>query len=92
MSKSKLVLLATASAFVLSMGAAKADITIAIVGPITGPYAAFGEQMKQGATKAVADLNAKGGVNGEKVVLEIGDDACDPKQAVAVLIGAALLA
>jgi branched-chain amino acid transport system substrate-binding protein len=84
MSKSKLVLLATASAFVLSMGAAKADITIATVGPMTGPYAAFGEQMKQGATKAVADLNAKGGVNGEKVVLEIGDDACDPKQAVAV--------
>ena len=30
------------------------------------------------------DVNAKGGINGEKVRLEIGDDACDPKQAVAV--------
>lgn len=84
MSKTKLGLLATASALVLSMGAAKADIVIATVGPMTGPYAAFGEQMTQGAQKAVADLNAAGGVNGEKVVLEIGDDACDPKQAVAV--------
>ncbi|MFV1852355.1 MAG: branched-chain amino acid ABC transporter substrate-binding protein [Thalassospira sp.] len=84
MSKTKLGLLATASALVLSMGAAKADIVIATVGPMTGPYAAFGEQMTKGAEKAVADLNAAGGVNGEKVVLEVGDDACDPKQAVAV--------
>ncbi|RCK52614.1 ABC transporter [Thalassospira profundimaris] len=84
MSKTKLGLLATASALVLSMGAAKADITIATVGPMTGPYAAFGEQMRQGATKAVEDINAAGGVNGEKLVLEVGDDACDPKQAVAV--------
>ena len=30
------------------------------------------------------DLNAAGGVLGKKLVLEIGDDACDPKQAVAV--------
>src|SRR3989337_1301113 len=61
-----------------------ADITIATVGPITGQYAAFGEQMKKGAEMAVADINAAGGVNGEKLVLEVGDDACDPKQAVAV--------
>ena len=61
-----------------------ADITIATAGPITGQYAAFGEQMKRGAEKAVADINAAGGVNGEQLVLEVGDDACDPKQAVAV--------
>jgi branched-chain amino acid transport system substrate-binding protein len=30
------------------------------------------------------DINAKGGINGEKVKLVIGDDACDPKQAVAI--------
>jgi branched-chain amino acid transport system substrate-binding protein len=57
---------------------------IATVGPITGQLAALGEQYKQGAGLAVADINAAGGVNGEKLVLEIGDDACDPKQAVAV--------
>jgi branched-chain amino acid transport system substrate-binding protein len=40
--------------------------------------------MKAGAEMAVADLNAAGGVLGQKLQLEIGDDACDPKQAVAV--------
>ena len=33
---------------------------------------------------AVADINAAGGVNGQKLELQIGDDACDPKQATAV--------
>ncbi|MFA5120286.1 branched-chain amino acid ABC transporter substrate-binding protein [Zavarzinia sp.] len=61
-----------------------ADITIATAGPMTGQYAAFGEQMKRGAEQAVADINAAGGINGRKLKLEVGDDACDPKQAVAV--------
>jgi branched-chain amino acid transport system substrate-binding protein len=68
----------------LSASTALADITIAVAGPITGQYAAFGEQLKRGAEMAVADINAAGGVNGEQLVLEVGDDACDPKQAVAV--------
>src|SRR6185295_19391885 len=68
----------------LNASTALADITIATVGPITGSLAALGEQYKRGAEMAVADINAAGGVNGEKLVLEIGDDACDPKQAVAV--------
>jgi branched-chain amino acid transport system substrate-binding protein len=61
--------------------AARADITIAVAGPMTGSEAAFGEQFKHGATKAVADINAKGGVLGQKLNLIMGDDACDPKQA-----------
>ena len=51
---------------------------------MTGQYAAFGEQMKRGAEMAVKDINAAGGVNGQKLELQIGDDACDPKQATAV--------
>lgn len=65
-------------------GAALADIVIATAGPMTGQYASFGAQMKAGAEQAVADINAAGGINGEMLVLEVGDDACDPKQAVAV--------
>jgi branched-chain amino acid transport system substrate-binding protein len=60
------------------------DTPIAIVGPITGQYASFGAQMKNGGEMAVADINAAGGVLGKKLDLSIGDDACDPKQAVAV--------
>ena len=66
-------------------GARAADqIIIATAGPITGQYAVFGEQMVRGAEMAVADINAAGGLLGKEVVLEIGDDACEAKQAVAV--------
>ncbi|MEE8563198.1 MAG: branched-chain amino acid ABC transporter substrate-binding protein [Alphaproteobacteria bacterium] len=59
-------------------------IVIATAGPMTGQYATFGEQMRRGAEQAVKDINAAGGVLGKKLKLEIGDDQCDPKQAVAV--------
>ena len=75
---------AAAATAVLAAQAARADIEIATAGPITGQYATFGAQMKAGAEQAVADLNAAGGVLGQKLVLTVGDDACDPKQAVAV--------
>src|SRR6195952_4165036 len=64
--------------------AAQAQIRIATVGPMTGNYAAVGAQMKAGAEQAVADINKAGGVNGQQLVLEVGDDACDPRQAVSV--------
>ncbi len=77
-------ILMTAALTAFSGHAARADIIIATAGPMTGQYASFGEQMKRGAEMAVADINAAGGVMGQMVKLEIGDDACDPKQAVAV--------
>ena len=60
------------------------DIMVATAGPMTGQYASFGEQMKNGAELAVEEINAAGGVNGKMLKLSVGDDACDPKQAVAV--------
>ena len=79
--------LLSAQAFVATLfiaNLAHADLVIGVAGPITGQYAVFGEQLKRGAELAVADLNAKGGVLGQKLKLEVGDDACDPKQSVAV--------
>ncbi len=78
------LLAAVAVAAFAAVPASAQDIGVATAGPITGQYAAFGEQMKRGAEMAVADINAKGGVLGKKLKLEVGDDACDPKQAVAV--------
>jgi len=77
---------AVAAAFSLAAfaGAANADLVVAIAGPMTGQYASAGDQIRKGAEMAVADINAKGGVLGQKLVLEVGDDACDPKQAVSV--------
>ncbi|NYZ11707.1 branched-chain amino acid ABC transporter substrate-binding protein [Azospirillum sp. RWY-5-1] len=80
----KKTLLAAAAVTALFSTAARADIAVATAGPITGQYASFGEQMKKGMEMAVADINAAGGLLGEKLKLEVGDDACDPKQAVAV--------
>ena len=65
-------------------GAAHADIKLGVAGPITGPNAAFGAQLQNGAEQAVADINAKGGVLGQKLSLEVGDDVSDPKQGVSV--------
>jgi len=59
-------------------------IRIACAGPLTGSNAAAGDQMKIGAQQAVADFNAAGGVLGRQLILELGDDACDPRQAVSV--------
>ena len=75
--------LGAAAAFASTPATAQ-EIAVATAGPITGQYASFGEQMKRGAEQAVADLNAAGGVLGKKLRLEVGDDACDPKQARAV--------
>ena len=77
--------LMAASAVALISSVAWADeIQVAVEAPITGSNAAFGEQLTRGAEQAVADLNAKGGVLGKQLALSKGDDACEPKQAVAV--------
>ena len=70
--------------FAAGLGEAKAEIAIGTAGPMTGPYAVFGAQMLAGAEQAVKDINESGGLLGEKLVLKVADDACDPRQAVAV--------
>ncbi len=80
----KLIGLALGASFALSAGALAQDITIAVAGPMTGGESAFGRQMKNGAEQVVADINAAGGVLGKKLALQVGDDACDPKQARSV--------
>ena len=68
----------------LATPALSQDINIAVAGPMTGPVATIGEQMKRGAEAAAAAINEAGGINGKKIKIVVEDDACDPKQAVAV--------
>jgi branched-chain amino acid transport system substrate-binding protein len=63
---------------------AQAQVRIGVGGPITGGGAAFGAQLKNGVEQAVEDINAAGGVLGQKLVLEVGDDRSDPKEGVSV--------
>jgi branched-chain amino acid transport system substrate-binding protein len=80
-------------ALVLSFGCALAGLAIAqtggsvkfgVGGPITGPNAATGLQMKNGVQQAVEDINAAGGILGRNITVEFGDDVSDPKQGVSV--------
>jgi branched-chain amino acid transport system substrate-binding protein len=65
-------------------GTAQADILIGVAGPLTGPNAAFGAQLQNGAQQAADDINAAGGVLGQQIALTFGDDVSDPKQGVSV--------
>jgi branched-chain amino acid transport system substrate-binding protein len=63
---------------------AQSTYKIAVAGPLTGAAASYGEEMRRGAQQAADDINAAGGINGKKIELVFGDDACEPKQAVSV--------
>ncbi len=68
----------------LATSPALADILIGTAGPASGPNAALGEQIRRGVEMAVADINATGGLRGERLAVQFADDACDPKKAVEV--------
>ena len=59
-------------------------IKIGIAGPKTGPVTQYGDMQFIGAKMAIEQINAKGGVDGKMLEAKEYDDACDPKQAVAV--------
>ncbi len=65
-------------------GGGAETIKMGVSGPLTGPNAAFGAQLRNGATQAVEDINAAGGILGKKITLVYEDDVSDPKQGVSV--------
>ena len=62
-------------------GSATAQVKFGVGGPITGPNAATGAQMKNGVEQAAADLKT---ILGKTITVEFGDDVSDPKQGVSV--------
>ncbi len=78
---SLVVALATAS----FVSVAQAEtVKVAIAGPTTGAVAQYGDMVRAGALTAIEQINAAGGAGGNKLEAVIMDDACEPKQAVAV--------
>lgn len=57
------------------------EITLGLTAPMTGDYAEYGTVFKNAAELAVEKINAKGGVNGKKLKLVVGDSKADPKEA-----------
>jgi branched-chain amino acid transport system substrate-binding protein len=79
----KAILGLSVSALMLGATVASAEIKIGLAGPATGPVAQYGDMQKI-VLAAIEQINKTGGINGEKLESVIYDDACDPKQAVAV--------
>ncbi len=69
---------------IATAGTAAAQVKFGIQGPITGPNAAFGAQLKNGGEQAIKDINAAGGILGQQISVQFGDDVSDPKQGVSV--------
>lgn len=67
---------------VLTTAASAAEIKIGIIAPMTGQLASEGQDMENAVKLAIADINAKGGVNGDTITTVTADDACDPQQSV----------
>jgi branched-chain amino acid transport system substrate-binding protein len=72
-------------AVALMSGAATAEtLKIGMMGPLTGPYAADGNDIANGVRVAIEVINEAGGIEGfDTIELITQDTACDPKQAVA---------
>jgi branched-chain amino acid transport system substrate-binding protein len=62
--------------------AAIAEVKIGFANSLTGAFAESGERSRIAAEMAVEDLNARGGVLGEKVGMIVADDACGLQTAV----------
>jgi len=61
--------------------APKAGIKIGSLGPLTGQYAADGNDIKNGVMAAIEVMGPEMGALGP-ITLQAEDDACDPRQAV----------
>lgn len=62
------------------MPAHAAEVKLGLVLPMTGANAGEGKDMQNAIELAVKEINAKGGVLGDKITTTTADDACDPQQ------------
>ena len=77
----RLYLAAVTSAGVILAGStAQAEIKIGVVLSVTGPASFLGEPEKRTLEIYVADINAKGGIDGQSISLILYDDAGNPNQ------------
>ncbi|MBP0632154.1 MULTISPECIES: branched-chain amino acid ABC transporter substrate-binding protein [unclassified Cupriavidus] len=85
MTLSRLTTISLAAMLATFGAAANAEtVKIAIAGPMSGSVAQYGDMVKAGALTAIEQINAAGGAGGNKFEVVMMDDACEPKQAVAV--------
>ncbi|MBU3623970.1 ABC transporter substrate-binding protein [Polynucleobacter sp. AP-Latsch-80-C2] len=75
---------AVAAAAMFTTGAYAADIKLGVSGPFTGGSASMGVSMRDGVRLAAKEINAAGGVNGNKIVLVERDDEAKNERGVQI--------
>lgn len=61
---------------------AAAPVNLAMISPLTGPLSFVGQDNRAGVEAAIREINARGGIKGRRIELEIFDDASNPSQGV----------
>jgi branched-chain amino acid transport system substrate-binding protein len=79
------LVLAALSAGALSVGAQAPPIRIGFASAMSGPAAITGEGVRWGATLAVEEINAKGGIMGRKIEASFADNKATPGEAVSAV-------
>ena len=75
---------AVAAAAMFTTGAYAADIKLGLSGPFTGGSASMGVSMRDGVRLAAKEINAAGGINGNKIVLVERDDEAKNERGVQI--------
>ena len=75
---------AVAATAMLSTGAYAADIKLGVAGPFTGGSSSMGVSMRDGVRLATKEINAAGGINGNKIVLVERDDEAKNERGVQI--------
>ena len=75
---------AVAAAAILATGANAADIKVGVAGPFTGGSSSMGVSMRDGVRLAAKEINAAGGINGNKIVLVERDDEAKNERGVQI--------
>jgi branched-chain amino acid transport system substrate-binding protein len=79
------ITLATLMLMALSASAQAPPIRIGFASAMSGPAAITGEGVKWGATLAIEEINAKGGVGGRKLEAYFADNKAQPGEAVSAV-------
>jgi branched-chain amino acid transport system substrate-binding protein len=75
---------AVAATAMFATGAYAADIKVGVIGPFTGGSSSMGVSMRDGVRLATKEINAAGGINGNKIVLVERDDEAKNERGVQI--------
>jgi branched-chain amino acid transport system substrate-binding protein len=79
------LLCALVTALAVGSAAQAADIKIGVAAALTGPIGKMGVPIKNGFILASEEINAKGGINGNKIVLFIEDEQAKKEEGMNVV-------